>query len=123
MEIVRSILIAAEETPNNRRHFIPSIDGVKEPDLMYHIEIMEQAGLISTFDMTGLNSEHPELVIRTITWEGQEFLSAARDDDTWSQAKQSLGSRFNGIGLDLLYRALTKIAWKTIEAGIDHPIQ
>jgi hypothetical protein len=48
---------------------------------------MGEAGLVNAIDVTHLGSPGPEALISSLTWQGHEFLDAAREPSRWQQAK------------------------------------
>ncbi|MBI2752962.1 MAG: DUF2513 domain-containing protein [Betaproteobacteria bacterium] len=90
MELVREILLALERHPHG---FAPDNLGIKdysEEQVAYHAYIMGQAGLIEVADSTNLGSSGPEALLKNMTWEGHEFLDAAREPQRWAEAKTLL---------------------------------
>ena len=85
MNLVRDILLKMEQYPFN--HGVISnfrIDGISEEDLEYHLTIMDDASLIEVS-----RAEGAIWPIR-ITWEGQEFLENARNDEFWNNTKKHI---------------------------------
>ncbi|MBV9852527.1 MAG: DUF2513 domain-containing protein [Armatimonadetes bacterium] len=55
-------------------------------ELAYHVKLLSQAGLIDVKHwQTGDGNE--VWLPKTLTWQGHEFLDAARNDTTWNKAK------------------------------------
>jgi hypothetical protein len=98
LELVRQILLTMEAEPTGTGPMYPQIDGYDVNTVMHHIYIMGTGKLIDCAP------EPParEGVIRrasanNIMWDGYEFLNAARDQETWEQAKETV----RGAGRDL----------------------
>mgnify|MGYP001309321571 CR=1 FL=1 len=104
MELVRKILIAAEE----KQDFQPQkleIDGYSQEEISYHIKIMTQAGLIESqgyATSTGI----PLWCIKSLTWEGHEFLDAARNEKVWTKVKKKIAEEGGSIPFDVLKHVL-----------------
>lgn len=85
MDLVRKILIEMEEWPpypGNRRI---EIEGYTDEQITHHIGLMTQAGLIHALNASSFDGE--AWLPQSITWEGHEFLDAARSDSVWNKAK------------------------------------
>ena len=85
MDLVRQILLDIEESDEWRPSALP-IEGVDDEVVSYHVQLLAQAGLIEAIEKTTLSTLlwHP----KTLTWEGHEFLDAARDNTRWNNAKK-----------------------------------
>ena len=66
--------------------------------MAYHIYIMGTGRLIECDPgVAAREGEVRKASARNIMWDGYEFLNAARDQDTWEQAKETV----KGAGRDL----------------------
>ena len=114
MELVRSILLAIEESEQavmSRDAFYrgPRFKGTfsdnppwNQKQIVEHVRIMEQAGLIKVegvISPRGFSSLGLE-------WEGHEFLDNARDENVWQKAK----SMFGEASFDALKQGLLEAA-------------
>ena len=113
MDLVRSILIAIEgnETPSlsrddfYRRRFkemFPSCPPWNDIQIVEHVRIMEQAGLIKVDGVMGPRG----FSSLGLEWEGHEFIANARNEDVWKKAKNMFGD----TSLAVLKQGLVKIA-------------
>jgi len=87
MDLVRKILFAVEKHPSG---FAPNkleIPGHTEEEIAYHAYIMKEAGLVGAIETTPWGSSSPQAQIARLTWQGHEFLDAARQDRIWQKAK------------------------------------
>lgn len=86
MDLIRVILLKIEE--NNEP--IDSDDlidlGWEERLITYHIRLLVEADLLNAIAARTKHSE--EYLSISLTWEGHEFLDAARDQTRWEQAKE-----------------------------------
>lgn len=90
MDLARSILVALEATdsPFDGGPLQLDIPDCAPDVLSYHVMLLHQAGLIHAFDFSpdGFSDWRPAY----LTWDGHEFLEAAKDDTRWNQAKTFL---------------------------------
>jgi hypothetical protein len=100
LDLVRLILLKAEEKNTPSRWIIPSIEGFSGEEVAYHIKILIEANLIDGIDLT--TSDGYQYGIRNLTWEGHEFLDAARDEGIWKKAKQKFGSKIFSVSFDIV---------------------
>ena len=107
MDLVRKILLDVEES-DEWRHSAVAIEGLDDEMVSYHVKLLHQAGLIEAVDKTSLGTLcwHPT----TLTWDGHEFLDAARDESRWGTAKNTLLSKVGVLSFDLLKETLNQLA-------------
>jgi Hypothetical protein (DUF2513) len=81
MDLVRTLLqrIEAEEPLYN-----PGEDAVAGK---YHLRLLADAGLVEAKFMPGPNGEIKAVFDIRMTWQGHDFLDAARDETIWNKAK------------------------------------
>jgi Hypothetical protein (DUF2513) len=103
MDLCREILrqIAASPTPHAPVEV--AVEGRSPDEINYHLHIMRQAELIEAIDFTKLG----ELAYKPLrlTWKGNEFLDASRDDTIWNKAKARLGNAGGALTFDLVLAA------------------
>lgn len=111
LDLSRSILFAIEKDEDATGHgFIClNIEGYTKEQVSYHVQLLDEAGLIEAEDLSTLNSFQWEP--RRLTWHGHEFLDSARSDNLWSKAKEemeSIGSFSFQVLLQILLRLATQ---------------
>ena len=111
MDLVRSILLWAEAHDAEKLHRVPvTMEGYEEAVVARHVKMMKEAGLVKANIL-----EVPEqgivqgARITEITWEGYEFISAARNDTIWQRAKERIQERGIDLTLDGLKVALAAV--------------
>jgi hypothetical protein len=98
MELIRKILLTVEAHEHGSIQDSIKVDGYTEEEVAYHCYLIGDAGLASVIDTTCLSSDGPEADISCLTWEGHEFLDAARDPTTWEAAKTTLQNAGKDLG-------------------------
>ena len=102
MDLVRLILQAVEE--RQERSLNPLlIDGYSDDQIQYHIELLDEAGLLSTIDLS-TTSEH-DFRPKRLTWEGHEFVEASRPESRWNLAKEKMG-QLGGFSMSVMKQVL-----------------
>ena len=91
LDLCRHILLVVESSPANtwvqRSSFASEID----PAILgEHVALIDQRGLIDA-NITRFYGPAPaHFVIKNLTWEGHEFLDAARNESVWTKLKERL---------------------------------
>jgi len=106
MDLVRAILLAAEEVPAGQqitKIVVPR--GVTKAECLGHVEILIDAGFIKGHVNDYLIGTFR---IDRITWHGLDFLQATKDEKIWNKAKKHVmveaGSWTIGLLLEYLRR-------------------
>ena len=118
MDLVRKILMRIEEQQNWCAHFDMTFEGHTEEVVSYNVMLMAEAGLIKAIDMSGMSDL--TWFPRCLTWEGHEFLEAAKDETRWKHAKE-LMQKTGGFVLEVakpLLIELMKSQLKTLVPAI-----
>ncbi|NQU21047.1 MAG: DUF2513 domain-containing protein [Candidatus Nealsonbacteria bacterium] len=113
MDLVRSILLAIEESKTGYAPRDLRIEGYTEEQIGYHIYIMKEGGLVNGTDVTTMDDNGPTAVATSMTWTGHEFLDAARESERWKEAK-SLLDKVGGAALGVWQTVLTKLVLKNL---------
>ena len=106
LDLVRKILLALED---HEHGFAPNefrVEGHTDEEVGFHASLMKQAGLIDAVDMTHGKSPSKTARPRSITWNGYEFLNAARNETIWEKAK----SKAQSAGLASMFEVLKDLA-------------
>ena len=119
MDLVRNILLAIESEDKSLDDIRLNLaldklykDDAQKPSyeiIVGHIEIMEEAELVSVKFIRSMNS-HPAVSGLRMTWAGQEFLADARDEGVWANTKEKAGDASFGV----VKQVLAEIVKKTL---------
>ncbi len=89
MDLIRKILFEIEQRPPLKGRFVPvELEGYTEDVINYHVMLLDEAGLIKAQNLTS-HSGGLYVPVR-LTWQGHEFLDAARDDTRWNKTKDTM---------------------------------
>jgi hypothetical protein len=108
MDLCREVLRRLEEHPEPENYFPLNIDNRSDEEVSYHVRLLHQAGLIDGENTTSRDGFGWHAF--NLTWEGHEFLEAARDDGLWKKAKDTTLSKGGGLTLDVLKAVLVELA-------------
>jgi hypothetical protein len=106
MDLGRKILFAIEECqdPWGPRDF--EIEGYSNQEISYHIKMLCQAGLIEAEDCSSMGPDGYSWDAGPLTWEGHEFLEAARDNNRWEATKKIIREKGGGLVFETLKATL-----------------
>lgn len=102
MDLVRSILLKVEESGNPKLRSVPAVDGSTQLEVVYHVDLLTQAGLVEATDASS-NAGRAFIEIG-LTWQGHEFLENVRDPEIWRKTKAGatkVGSLSIGVLVDV----------------------
>ena len=121
LELIREILLAVEEK-SDAANIMPAekldLPGRSIAEINYHLLLLDEAGYLRCIDNSSDN-EIRYYVLR-LTWEGHEFLDAARSTTNWTKAKSVIG----GVGsftLEIVKKVLADIALQSARSALNLP--
>jgi hypothetical protein len=85
MELVRLILQEVENASTFDEFIDIKLDGYTEEEVNYHVILLDEAGLIVTYDDSTLAAVH--LIPQRLTWQGHEFFEATKNKNAWNKTK------------------------------------
>lgn len=88
MDLIRRIAFATEVLES--RQTLDGLEGVEPAKFAQHVVWMKEAGLLEAIVPTRLNGESDFAMVNRLTWQGCDFLDAARDEGLWSKAKATV---------------------------------
>lgn len=117
LDLVRAILLAMEAHPSG---FAPepfTVRGYDQEVIGHHIWLMAQGHLVTATEVTASHDHSPIALPGAITWQGHEFLDAARNERVWRKLKAELKDRGVTLPFALIEDLVRKIAASL--AGLD----
>ncbi len=112
MDLVRAILLFVEnQDVNSGQYENITLDGYTPMEVMMHVKIMEGYGLLQdcTYYLRG------NTTVRTITWEGYDYLDKVRDNTIWKKTKDTIVSN----GLPLIFDTIKTVSTAFIAAATE----
>lgn len=92
LDLIRLVLLQMESADGSLELGQINRADASEASLLYHVELMEDQGLIHASILRDTNGEALDCTLKTITWTGQEYLDSVRDPRVWSRTKQALSA-------------------------------
>jgi hypothetical protein len=103
MDLVRQILLYLEQSDVRPGHI--EIPGRSQKQLVYHIELLNDAGLLVA-NVSHYSSGQSDADVQHMTWTGHELLDLARDEKQWKSVTSVLMKKTDGLAFDILRAAL-----------------
>ena len=112
MDLARQIMLELEQMSYTGRWVNIAVPGHSDEEVGYHIMQLYGAGFVDAVDLAQF--PFADWKAKGLTWQGHEFLDAARDQNTWNQAKKTIGEKGGSLTFDVLKGVLTQLARQTV---------
>jgi hypothetical protein len=110
MDLVRSILLAVEKQTSGCALESPEINGYSKEQIVYHIYIMVQGGLLEAQPTQTQASVIPmDFDFINLTWAGHEFIDNARNEGVWKKAKTIVGEKLETISVGVMIQLVSSL--------------
>ena len=110
MELVRKLLFFLEEKPDHVVTERIELEGYDDVTIGHHLIILYEAGYIEGEPQVSTSSKR---IIRVwpnrLTWDGYEFLAAARNESVWRKVKAKLTTSAGDIPIAILKELLLTV--------------
>ena len=105
MDLIRDLMLALEALPDSVggiHQLTPgegalAIDSYGKDEVAYHLQLIEEASLIKTFDA----SFGGEVLFDRLSWAGHDFIDSVRSPEVWAKTKKGAEAA-GGFTVDLL---------------------
>lgn len=105
LEVVRGLLIYISQAGNETMPTSQPVSDKYTPELIsYHLKIMHDHGLFE-----GNRYDNGSWGLYNLTWEVQDFLTAAQNDTVWNKAKEQAGDTFGALTLNMAKELLNRV--------------
>ncbi|MYJ71465.1 MAG: DUF2513 domain-containing protein [Rhodospirillaceae bacterium] len=116
MDLAREILLRIEATEPRDA---PKLDipGFEEEEIGLHVELVIEHGFVKGITIPrGDGRAHTIAAYRIegLTWEGHDFLDAARKETIWKKAKEKCLEATGGLAFDALKACLVELGKEAI---------
>ena len=106
-DLARDSLLAIENnndaTGRSRINLEEEIKNYSTREIYYHVQLLDEAGLIEAMDLSTLSGYRWEP--KRLTWQGHDFLDSSRNETLWKEAKKrmkKIGNSSFPVLLDVL---------------------
>ena len=100
-------MLEIESIPPNQQMNRCDVEGYNQETILSHIDLLVDAGMVNgkvIKTMKGFSG----CLLKDLTWEGHDFLSAARDNKLWAKAKEAILNGTVSFSFALLKKWLEK---------------
>lgn len=104
MELCRRILLDLENKPFGTGLINVEFSDVEPEDVAYHIKLLGEAGLIDAQNIS--KGDRLRWRVKSITWEGHDFLDAIKDESRWNKMKDFVKESGKIVTLETLKLAV-----------------
>ena len=111
MDLIRQILFKLEAHVGGFAPETISVDGYTSEQIGYHIWLLGQSGMMTTVEMTVHGDHSPQASAISLTWDGHDFIDAARSDTRWSKAME-MAKKIGGPLSIAVLKPLLESLWK-----------
>ena len=113
--LIRAILLTVEETDERQGLLNPSFqrDGENIPanEVTYHIGLLNERGLIKAVKLDS------GWLIEALTWEGHEFLDAAKNEGVWKRVQKTVNEKGGSLPFDVVKALAIQFAREAVGLG------
>lgn len=114
LDLVRAILKTCADSTEPVTMGTFTDDTHTAPLVAYHIDIMQEAGLIDATIIRDINGRTVHATIDSLTWQGNDFLDAVRSDSLWAKTKQRIAATFGSVSFDVVKALAVSLATKSL---------
>lgn len=107
MDLARQIMLQTEENSSYGKLFIElDFEDISKQILSEHVKPLAEAGLIES----RVNPRNATVLPTRLTWEGHDFLEAAKNETIWQRAKKHIQRKGGAATFGVLNTVLGQIA-------------
>jgi len=112
MNLVRAVLLEVEKLPHDYGFHDIEVEGYAPEEVTYHVRLLHEARLIEAIDLSTMSGVSWKS--KRLTYQGHEFLDAARSDTVWEKAKSLVVATTGALTLEGVKAALPEVVKKLI---------
>ena len=116
LDLMRKLLLYFEEKPDDRAERCPPIEEYSPLEIKYHLLLMDEAGLLRCEREVTSTGRTIYVIPMSLTWQGHEFLEAARNNDIWRRAKTIVYEKSGALSFEMLKSVLLYLSKESIRA-------
>jgi len=115
MDLARKIMVEIEKLSYSQILNPTDISGHSQEEISYHIMLLDEAGLVHGINQSGVSDLY--WMADRLTWNGHEFLEAAKDNTRWEKAK-TIVEKSGGMVVEVLKTVLVKLVTDAALRGL-----
>ena len=118
MDLVRTILFALADSDEPLWSTDLVTDEYSRDIIGYHFLILDEAGLIVANVKAADDDPYYIAVASRLTWEGNDFLDAVRDESIWKRVRSTIGKITGGASFEVFKTVASSLALDAIKASL-----
>lgn len=118
MDLVRDILLALADSDEELWSTSLVSDKYSRGIVGYHFLILDEAGLIVANVHGADNDPYYIAVASRLTWEGNDFLDAVRDESIWKKVRSTIGKISGGASFEVFKTVASSLALEAIKTSL-----
>lgn len=118
MDLVRTILLALADSDEPLWSTDLVTDEYSRDVIGYHFLILDEAGLIMANVKAADNDSYYIAVASRLTWEGNDFLDAVRDESIWKRVRSTIGKITGGASYEVFKTVASSLALDAIKSSL-----
>ncbi len=118
MDLVRTILLALADSDEPLWSTDLVTDEYSRDVIGYHFLILDEAGLIMANVKAAENDPYYIAVASRLTWEGNDFLDAVRDESIWKRVRSTIGKITGGASFEVFKTVASSLALDAIKSSL-----
>lgn len=118
MDLVRTILLALADSDEPLRSADLVTDEYSRDVIGYHFLILDEAGLIMANVKAADNDPYYIAVASRLTWEGNDFLDAVRDESIWKRVRSTIGKITGGASFEVFKTVASSLVLDAIKSSL-----
>lgn len=106
MDLVRKILQGVESAEDavhlDDLEKMNGISNYTDREVWYHVQLLDYAGYLDCLMTQSDDSRLRRGIVYGLTWDGQDFLDALRDDSVWEKTKRAVRESVGSTTFDVV---------------------
>ena len=111
MDIIRAILLHINDHEEETIQEV-KLEQFSPKQVAYHVNLLAEADYITGISTQTFQDSVPQWIDVRLTWDGHEFIDAARNETVWAKFKKTVAEKGGTIPFSLVADLLTAIAKK-----------
>lgn len=108
-DIIRDLLLKTENLNPNETLSLKDFETNTQFEISYHVQLLESAGLINASISNEISQSPTHFFLRSLTWEGHEFLDSIRVKSTWQKVKSIIAEKGGVMTFDVIKTVATTL--------------
>lgn len=101
-DTIREILLDTENLEPNQTLSLSNYSEDRAFEISYHVKLLTEAGILDGSISETLGPSVKNFFVRSITWQGHEFLDSIREKSTWQKTKDTISSKGGVMTFDVI---------------------